>query len=260
MSAHVQKDPGRVVVIADELESIFHVLIFYGIRFLHHNLFDGEVGQYLRDYFDGASTSTLGVSYGLTKHNAVSQGAINIENYRRNPGSMASTLQFIWPAAEDPGCRPKGHPLNHLIKSLLSWFMAHYVFDRDLMSELDATDTDLDDSTDGAEVPIENSEDEDGFSEDEDETCPSLLDMPESLARLSSKLHSHHAFINLFGRSLRHRWPTQDKTVDKRPKDGFAPKQDEPVCSDSELTKPTCVWVVEGPGLDAEAGTDEEDQ
>ncbi|KAI0636344.1 hypothetical protein C8Q77DRAFT_1072092 [Trametes polyzona] len=48
--AYIQGHPCHPVSIADELESFFHVLLFYAVRFLNSNVPD--VGSYILQYFD----------------------------------------------------------------------------------------------------------------------------------------------------------------------------------------------------------------
>ena len=52
MSAHSLNDPFRKIVIQDELEAFFHVLLYYAVRFLYHNLSRENVGHFLHGYFD----------------------------------------------------------------------------------------------------------------------------------------------------------------------------------------------------------------
>ncbi|EJF57410.1 hypothetical protein DICSQDRAFT_69542, partial [Dichomitus squalens LYAD-421 SS1] len=76
MSAHALNDPYRRIVIQDELESFFHVLLYYAIRFVPHNLGDEDVGLFLHEYFDGYLSTNAGYRCGLAKRNAMVNGAI----------------------------------------------------------------------------------------------------------------------------------------------------------------------------------------
>ncbi|TFK83362.1 hypothetical protein K466DRAFT_665889, partial [Polyporus arcularius HHB13444] len=52
MSVAILKNPRRVVEIPDDLESFFHVLLYHAIRYLHSNLDELEVGDWIEDFFD----------------------------------------------------------------------------------------------------------------------------------------------------------------------------------------------------------------
>ncbi|KAI0738832.1 hypothetical protein C8Q80DRAFT_1241168 [Daedaleopsis nitida] len=133
MSANVQDKPTRVVVIPDELESIFHVLIFYGVRFLRHNLDNKSVGRFLHDYFDDYWTDSEGTRCGAAKRYTVMSGTIDLIPYNHERTAYNRILQFIWPSLTSPEDTARdapdfSHPLNDLINTLLAWFQAHYTY------------------------------------------------------------------------------------------------------------------------------------
>ncbi|KAI0636357.1 hypothetical protein C8Q77DRAFT_1270422 [Trametes polyzona] len=49
-AAYVQEHPRRPVVVSDELESFFHVMLFYAVRYVSSNV--ANVGDFIRSYFD----------------------------------------------------------------------------------------------------------------------------------------------------------------------------------------------------------------
>ncbi|TBU56062.1 hypothetical protein BD310DRAFT_824556 [Dichomitus squalens] len=98
MSAHALNDPHRRIVIQDELESFFHVLLYYAIRFLPHNLQDSCVGKFLADYFDDYSTYEGYYICGRAKHDAMVNGFIDLRTYHGNQDDKAKNiLKFLWP-------------------------------------------------------------------------------------------------------------------------------------------------------------------
>ncbi|RPD57780.1 hypothetical protein L226DRAFT_163498 [Lentinus tigrinus ALCF2SS1-7] len=81
MSAHVLDDETRRIILPDELESVFHVLLNLAVRFLPTTLRDQDVGQFLHDYFDGCSHHSTGVRCGLAKRGAMESGMISLKSY-----------------------------------------------------------------------------------------------------------------------------------------------------------------------------------
>ena len=98
MSAHALNDPHRRIVIQDELESFFHVLLYYAVRFLPHNLADQKVGRFLYEYFDGFSPDDEGYRCGQVKLNAMVNGVIGIRTYHGEKDPTRTYLKFLWPA------------------------------------------------------------------------------------------------------------------------------------------------------------------
>ncbi|KAI0767020.1 hypothetical protein C8Q74DRAFT_1354864 [Fomes fomentarius] len=242
MSALVQDDPSRVVVVADELESLLHVFIFYGIRFLPHNLLDANVPQFIHDYFDDFSAHIRGTRSSLVKRNAVKMGKIELTSYTDNPTAMkGTTLQFVWPSkgssTEDaiPDVLDFNHPLNDFVTQLLSWFRAHYIVNERL-SDASATvpDGNIVTGRDDANVP--------GLDEDDIPSIPQHVksnEVPpcsyaysrkkqpdEETIMLARKLHTHESMLALMVSTLHKPWPRDDKTPDKGPKDALRKNKD----------------------------------
>ncbi|RPD57770.1 hypothetical protein L226DRAFT_615155 [Lentinus tigrinus ALCF2SS1-7] len=219
MSANVQDDPGRVVVIADELESILHILIFYTVRFCHHNLPDNDVGQFLYDYFDSRAPFSHGIRSGLAKRGAVEQGAISLKTYKGFP----TTLQFIWPKKTPNANREPNyhHPLNPIISTLLAWFKAHYALAALASTEREATDSSSDDDDD---VDVGDEKDHafgGGPHADPDTPLEANIEM---IKKQAEKLTTHLEVRRLLVDAIQQGkpWPSDnEKTADKRSKDGF---------------------------------------
>ena len=73
MSVHGLLDPRRVTTIADDLESLFHVLLYFAIRFLPHNCTDA-VGPLLATYFDDYTEGAERRTCGQMKYQAMNRG------------------------------------------------------------------------------------------------------------------------------------------------------------------------------------------
>ena len=121
MSAVLQNNPSRAVAIPDELESVFHVIIFYSVRFLHHTLSDSDVGTFLYAYFDA---SPLGEGTVSLKLMSMKTGRLSLEGFRI--GNSGNRLRFIWPSSQPPAVDQTppapdyAHPLNDIVKNYWS--------------------------------------------------------------------------------------------------------------------------------------------
>ncbi|KAL7277961.1 hypothetical protein ACG7TL_007912 [Trametes sanguinea] len=76
-AAYIMKHPYQPVSVADELESFFHVLLFYAVRLLPHNIAD--VRLFVTEYFDSFTVAD-GARRGCShfKQNSMTQGAIKL--------------------------------------------------------------------------------------------------------------------------------------------------------------------------------------
>ncbi|RPD57778.1 hypothetical protein L227DRAFT_223617 [Lentinus tigrinus ALCF2SS1-6] len=55
MSVRALNNPDKEIVTEDEIEALFHVLLFHAVRFLPHNMVRDAVPRFLIDYFDGCT-------------------------------------------------------------------------------------------------------------------------------------------------------------------------------------------------------------
>ena len=81
-AARVLDNPSKRITAADELECFFHVLLYYAVRFLRHNVPDKFVGLFLHNYFDASSgmTSMGQLNAPVFKRVAMKSGTIMLEN------------------------------------------------------------------------------------------------------------------------------------------------------------------------------------
>ncbi|KAI1785209.1 hypothetical protein LXA43DRAFT_1100553 [Ganoderma leucocontextum] len=163
MSAHTLMNHAQLVGIPDDLESFFHVLIYFAIRFLPHNCHKDAVGRLLYNYFDDSADGLHGDTVGFTKFFAIKEAKIRLTIVNSGGDVAASDqddeLMFFYvdktgaqpdeeardeqgKAGEQPGPaaaadeqsreaeeRLGNHPINLVIKDVLKWLQAYYAKD-----------------------------------------------------------------------------------------------------------------------------------
>ncbi|KAI0631767.1 hypothetical protein C8Q77DRAFT_1211054 [Trametes polyzona] len=108
MSVAILLDHSKVVEISDELESFFHVLLYYALRYLRSNCL--QVGKFIETFFDADFTDPNG------KHCC---GPAKM-------GIMTGTQPLtISPISKEP-IKFDSEPLNDMFSALLDAFRAHY--------------------------------------------------------------------------------------------------------------------------------------
>ncbi|KAI1797453.1 hypothetical protein LXA43DRAFT_969406 [Ganoderma leucocontextum] len=262
MSANALNDPTRRIVIQDELESFFHVLLYYAIRFLPHNLGDEHVGQFLHDYFDAYTPDALGYRCGRAKLEAMQYGSISLKLYNSSQDAKNVKLKFLWPSPNKPSSptpEPKDRSSSPALPSspspaeralppvestssvverspspvfsaiygnLLSWFQAHYA---SVAPPVVPTKK----MTPANAGPYD--EDMGTMELDEDDLVADVVAYggrnseldAATLAeydRLRERIKTHGAMLSLLHNSLHtQEWPKDDKGPDKKPKDGYVP-------------------------------------
>ncbi|KAI0365598.1 hypothetical protein BV20DRAFT_954056 [Pilatotrama ljubarskyi] len=232
MSAQALDNPGKSIVVEDELESFFHVLLYFAIRFLPHNC--PKVSDFMHSYFDDYVTFNGGHSCGKHKMVCMMNGIIDLV---RDEGKdkVRETLKFSLPSrpgqeATKPAA--SSHPLNDIFALVLEWLQAYYEVtqgpeDRARHAPQDAAqlgaldDTPLDSDLDfpdrrGAHVKLRTA-----TKETKERRRMEQQELAESL-------HTHNAFLDLLEESLKNkeRWPEDDKVEDQLSKRGYDPKDD----------------------------------
>ncbi|KAL7279912.1 hypothetical protein ACG7TL_006321 [Trametes sanguinea] len=104
MSAAVLNNHSKKLEISDELESFFHVTLYYAVRYLKSNCSD--VGSFIDNYFDTYNVDNGTYKCGDKKSNTLTTGKL-----ATNIGTV--TLQFQ-------------SGLDVFFKTVLQWFKAHY--------------------------------------------------------------------------------------------------------------------------------------
>ena len=135
LSVHCLLNQRKVVDIPDDLESIFHVLLYFAVRFLPHNIRGEGVGLFLHNYFDDYTTSYSSPTCGDAKYNAVTAGEIDITLLTggtvvngRTQKELLSFYMYPPPPANDglESVAPPPHPIQALLSSLLEYFGDYY--------------------------------------------------------------------------------------------------------------------------------------
>ncbi|KAI0669703.1 hypothetical protein C8Q78DRAFT_196174 [Trametes maxima] len=225
MSVKALNKHKKPIDIQDDLESFFHVLLFICIRFLHHNLEDENVPQFMRDYFDDYTPSKTGPRCGPRKHLVIATGSLHLSAYNEAKGC----LHFLWPS-ESGGSSPLSlHPLDIVITTLLSWFSAHHK-----LARWQPVQPVLRKQTEDRGEPLKLSSALAWIIEDEArikkqgviDSSPSPTQvlkedhhkLREDLQQLAANLNTHKSTIQLLIKTLLHmRWPESDRrSVDLR--------------------------------------------
>ena len=105
------------VVVPDELESVFYVLVYYALRYLQSNLTDHQVAKLLDEFFDCFTYEDGVISCGNLKASTLrTHGELKVIQGRY--GSVRVLFRS---------------PMDHIITTLLQWFKARYaVLDYDV--------------------------------------------------------------------------------------------------------------------------------
>lgn len=229
MSVHVQDNPRRIAVIADELESVFHVLVFNSVKFCHHTIPDSKIGQFLYDYFDDHSPHSHGERSGWTKRSALGQGVIRLSTYDERNSLVCTALRFIWPSVAPSTTQQPDfdHPLNRIIPTLLSWFKALYALDTLVDPAIEHSP--VDHQASGVRIDLdEDSEDEVATSSESHDASHDLktrilTDMAPhanytATKQLASNLNTHTAMLKHLRAALVNEvWPMNERRLDNRP-------------------------------------------
>ncbi|KAI0629058.1 hypothetical protein C8Q77DRAFT_332756 [Trametes polyzona] len=247
LSAHALRNSEKEIVVQDELESFFHVLVYMAIRFLPHNCTLDNVGRLLFDYFDASEETSKGYSCGKQKWHSMTNGQIIFtQDHESVP------LCFKWSETSD-----SDHCVEEIVKELLKWFKAYYA-----VTKRDAPKPKLALTKEGAYHPKQDIApsvdsglmrslfEDDGEADNDAESRPPTptsasksKPSPDSAAQsilpsdskesdreqrnLAAKLNNHRAMLELLRHYLDNMaWPEKDKSEDKRPKAGYKPKDD----------------------------------
>ncbi|RPD57788.1 hypothetical protein L227DRAFT_655338 [Lentinus tigrinus ALCF2SS1-6] len=258
MSALALNDRTRAIIVPDELESLFHVLLYYAIRFLPHNCPDAVVGKFLHLYFDDFTDGDGQFNCGQMKYFAMKTGEIDLALLRGKAKEDKAKKDVIKHPVQalrfyKPGTLEE-HPIQRIISTLLQWFSAYYALEnaRIQNGQPDSTDAGKSSSEPKKVAPVTKArsawiEEEDSDDEGSSTVAGHSTHLPTSMTPAEgSQLPStpshgdaenvltHAAMIKLFKHALSvaKDWPDNDKSADKRPKKGYKPPED-PVSSTS---------------------------
>ncbi|TBU39517.1 hypothetical protein BD309DRAFT_423034 [Dichomitus squalens] len=241
-SVHALVDHTKIIKIPDDLESFFHVMLYFAIRFLPHNCPHGA-GQLLFSYFDDYSPGEAGFTAGAAKSAAMHTGEIDITliTHGKKDASgknVDERLEFHWPrkknadGTDDVTQPAKEHPIDPIITELLRWFKALYAQDKKPDEVLrdsshgDDADEVLDKPDTAWLATIAAKRSSSSTSVDPHAGEPTEA-QKEELRKVAEKLASHDAMEELLLQYIETRsWPARDKGADKKPKEGYSPPRD----------------------------------
>ncbi|KAI0776256.1 hypothetical protein BD413DRAFT_669404 [Trametes elegans] len=101
LSVNALARPAKTIIIQDELESFFHVLLYVAIRLLHHNFDDHHVPQFLREYFDGYIPLITRNTCGALKREVMTTGRILLWSEKDQKDVPPKKLLFISPSSDN---------------------------------------------------------------------------------------------------------------------------------------------------------------
>ncbi|KAI0719715.1 hypothetical protein C8T65DRAFT_826720 [Cerioporus squamosus] len=252
----------KTVDIPDDLESLFHVLLFFAVRFLPHNIKDEHVGLFLSQYFDDYSESYAGSSCGPSKYAAMYNGEINLTLLTNGSGTVVEgvakvdLLKFYTSAltpTESGSAAPAAHPINALLSAVLEWFKSYYALgklldetpanmaqgdfvdfdevadgDEDVLAAMQASDRDTTQSTAARTKVTSHAATADASASpaepDDVATGPGDSKVRQAVQDAREKM-THRAFnMEFVKHTYRTQWPPSDKGADKRPRSFTRPK------------------------------------
>ncbi|KAL6301564.1 hypothetical protein BKA93DRAFT_828209 [Sparassis latifolia] len=112
LSVRTLNNPFRTITVEDELESFFHVLLYFGVRYLRHNILDVDV--FISKYFDDGYPIGDDWVCGDRKWAAINSGIIK---------DCERKLKFEFSENKHDSRR---HPLTGIIVELLKSFKSYY--------------------------------------------------------------------------------------------------------------------------------------
>ncbi|CDO74185.1 hypothetical protein BN946_scf185043.g237 [Trametes cinnabarina] len=192
--AYVQNHPRWPVSVADELESFFHVMLFYAVRLLRHNV--ENVASFVFDYFE---SSTFGGD-GRRRRSSAKVAAVAY-------GVIRADIHRILKFTHENG-RPH-RELNDIFNVLLRYFKARYEV---LGWEVEKHQVDASDAQDDGESSSPM------YEEDDEE-----LELRNLIRAKARKLDNHETVISTLsnaldlGRKPAPYWPEKDAVPDRLP-------------------------------------------
>ncbi|KAI0628973.1 hypothetical protein C8Q77DRAFT_1143927 [Trametes polyzona] len=234
MSAHALEHAAKEIVVEDELESFFHVLLFFAIRFLPNNC--DNVASFMNSYFDDYSTVNTIFTCGTFKMLCMVDGSIKL---RRGGNANLAAKELCFMTSSTPGnissaaaANSKPHPVDEILKTVLEWLRAHYaITDREGLFRGPSTSA-APALNPEVEAEDESDEEEEGEEDDNDYLEPTAYEDAgpvreysskaatkewwEEQERLAKNLRTHNAFVDLLEEYVwKRKWPKRDKVEDQ---------------------------------------------
>ncbi|KAI9069930.1 hypothetical protein FKP32DRAFT_1558752 [Trametes sanguinea] len=212
--AYIRHHPRQPVSVADELESFFHVLLFYAVRLLHHNV--PNVPFFVSNYFDSFTVADdARRDCSDAKATAMRLGEVEL--------SGGSLLNFMRADAS-----VSHEYLNDLLARMLRCFQARYAI---LAWEKKQLETPMPSRPKpSASIPSPTSSNLARPPPRDPDNNEDLLNRPKleptpADRKIAKRLDSHVEFLNLFWEELQHDdWPEDDVVGDRLP-ENYDPRE-----------------------------------
>ncbi|CDO78197.1 hypothetical protein BN946_scf184974.g5 [Trametes cinnabarina] len=108
LSAHALAHPSKNIDIEDEMESFFHVLLYYAIRYLPTNCPSHALTPFMYEYFDGYTKDGDNYAASVTKHHAMKHGELMVSStyeleFYTSPPRIGSPTPALHPISDIDG-------------------------------------------------------------------------------------------------------------------------------------------------------------
>ncbi|OSD00220.1 hypothetical protein PYCCODRAFT_709014 [Trametes coccinea BRFM310] len=234
LSANVLANPSKGVELQDEMESFFHVLLYYAIRYLPTDCPD--ITPLMYDYFDGYTRLGEEYSASASKSRVMVEGELVF--------ASQYYLQFLTRLPVEGQPAPPPHPINRRFVKLLKLFKAQYAL-YTLEAKAGHTDIDPPAGTSSA-LPTDMFRSSTGDKYDDDDlalvseiegqpefAASRILPDPfrqnrQELEEVAAVLKSHNQMVLLFLKPFTaegNDWPVEDKLPDQM-RAGYDPLKD----------------------------------
>ncbi|KAL7277957.1 hypothetical protein ACG7TL_007908 [Trametes sanguinea] len=221
--AHIRNHTHQLVSVADELESFFHVFLFYAARLLRHNIPD--VRSFVSEYFHRFTLAPGGRrDSSLLKSITMQTGSLQVDRGR--------PLEFIFicDSSVDQGLKVEvvHHHLNRLFTLMLRYFKARYAIQRwevwcarnnGVSQPFSITPPSVSPTSDDEDVALRGTVDSDIMEDDsEDMTDEPSFKPSDQDRKVAKMLQGHLRILNDFWKALGHAgWPKNDVVEDRLP-------------------------------------------
>ncbi|KAI0663931.1 hypothetical protein C8Q70DRAFT_1049476 [Cubamyces menziesii] len=248
MSANALHTPSKRILVQDDMESFFHLLLYHAIRFIPHNC--RNVGEFMDAYFDG-HTEEDGICYvGKDKLQSMYYGKLTTprglalcfymprDEEHGSPLATTSAPNALPtgkdtdpsahpPSSDVPQEPPQAHPINNLFEDFLRRLQAHYVLYVDCEVDVSSTSSGSTIADEDAEDSYLESEITDILASTSASKAPPKgelsLERRAELELLAAELSRHEDVLAFLSRHWKKPWPAKDRCRDQLPRN-YQPK------------------------------------
>ena len=262
MSVYTLNHPSDAIGIPEELESFFHILLYFAMRFSRHNC--ENVPRFMHRYFDGFEGGEGKFFCGVAKREAMMTGTILVEDGEQlhfdvppDASAGGGAVRAEIPSSSTNQDTPLNttHPLNTIFNTLLALFKARYallknskVVAQNSLASAQRSVTPPTDEMDAWFAEVVEKEEPEGEEElsvpitqpATDKAKAELSDeQKKDFERQAAKLETHSRVLRLLQTFFNNKdesiiWPNRDKIPDqmrqnRSKEDGTKPAVPEPI-------------------------------